>query len=49
MKSQQSEIPQWGAVFSEELVKAAPVSGILGVCSQFSPETERENTRNLSA
>lgn len=36
-------ILQLGVVLSEGLVKVASVSGILGVCSQFSSETERKH------
>lgn len=34
---------------SEWLMKAASVSWILGVCSQFNLETERESISNISA
>lgn len=37
-----------GFVYSEQPVKAASVSWILGVCSQYNPETQRENTGNIS-
>lgn len=37
-----------GGAFSEELLKAPSVSWILGVCTQFNPETEREHKQHLN-